>query len=455
MHIHIIGIAGTFMGSLAQLAQSLGHRVTGCDQQVYPPMSTQLQQAGIGVIEGFDAAQLEQRPDLVVVGNVISRGNPLLEAVLNQNIPYTSGPQWLCDYLLKDKWVLAVAGTHGKTTTATMLAWILDYAGLAPGYLIGGVPGNFPTSARLGETDFFVVEADEYDSAFFDKRSKFVHYRPRTLVLNNLEYDHADIFPDLAAIQRQFHHLVRTVPGDGMILHPTGDAALTEVLKQGCWSGTAAMGGPGDTDSDWVYRPLNAGSGDFEVIYRGLSVGQVEWSLTGEHNMRNGLSAIAAAQHVGVPPEAGCAALCEFAGVKRRMELLGEVGGRRVYDDFAHHPTAIATTLAGLRARVGSEPVVAVIEPRSNTMKQGVHQQTLVASVSAADQVFWFEPEGLSWSLRDLVAAEAAGEVYKTIDALVEAIAAEAPPSSHIVIMSNGGFGGIHGKLLARLREVS
>lgn len=456
MHIHIIGIGGTFMGSLAQLAKSLGHRITGCDQQVYPPMSTQLEQAGIELIEGFDAAQLDPRPDLVVVGNVISRGNPLLEVVLNRGIPYTSGPQWLCDHLLRDKWVLAVAGTHGKTTTATMLAWILDYAGLDPGYLIGGVPGNFATSARLGNTDFFVVEADEYDSAFFDKRSKFVHYRPRTLILNNLEYDHADIFPDLAAIQRQFHHLIRTVPSEGLILHPAKDTALNEVLAQGCWSETEELGGP-DGNSKWRYEPLTASGEAFEVFYRDVSVGQVHWSMTGQHNMMNGLGAIAAAQHVGVPAEAGCAALCEFAGVRRRMEFLGEAGGMRVYDDFAHHPTAIATTLAGLRAQVQSAPIVAIIEPRSNTMKKGVHQQTLLASTSDADQVHWFEPEDLSWSLQDLIGSHANQSqgkqyIHKSIDAIIDAVAANAPPGSHLVIMSNGGFGGIHQKLLARLR---
>ncbi len=455
MHIHILGIGGTFMGSLAQLAQGLGHRVTGCDQQLYPPMSTQLAQAGIQVTEGFGDAQLEPRPDLVVVGNVISRGNPLLETVLNRNIPYTSGPQWLQDYLLKAKWVLAVAGTHGKTTTATMLAWILDYAGMAPGYLIGGVPANFPTSARLGGTDFFVVEADEYDSAFFDKRSKFVHYRPRTLVLNNLEYDHADIFPDLAAIQKQFHHLIRTVPSDGMIISPADDTALNEVLAQGCWSDTARMGAAGSasaTDAAWSYRPLQQ-AGDFEVFHKGDTVGRVTWRLSGEHNMRNGLSAIAAAHHVGVPAEAGCAALCEFAGVKRRMEKLGQVAGHQVYDDFAHHPTAIATTLEGLRARVGEQPIVAVIEPRSNTMKQGVHQQTLLSSVADADQVFWYEPENLSWPLRELVKKHGAGQVHDSIEALVDAIVAGVPAASHIVIMSNGGFGGIHQKLLAALQE--
>jgi UDP-N-acetylmuramate: L-alanyl-gamma-D-glutamyl-meso-diaminopimelate ligase len=452
MHIHILGIAGTFMGSLAQLAQALGHRVTGCDTHVYPPMSTQLAQAGIEVIEGFDVAQLEPQPDLVVVGNVISRGNSLLEEVLNRNIPYTSGPQWLGDYLLRDKWVLAVAGTHGKTTTATMLAWILEFAGMAPGYLIGGVPGNFPTSARLGETDFFVVEADEYDSAFFDKRSKFVHYRPRTLIMNNLEYDHADIFPDLAAIQRQFHHLVRTVPGQGLIVYPAKDDALNDVLVQGCWSETSQFGGQEDA-CEWRYRPRRVDGSLFEVLFQDASAGQVEWPLSGEHNMRNGLAAIAAARHVGVPVEVSCAALSEFAGVKRRMELLGEINGKRVYDDFAHHPTAIATTLAGLRARVGDAPVYAVIEPRSNTMKQGVHQQSLLNASEDADQVLWFEPEGLTWSLRELMADAHGHKVYDTVDEIVEAVAATAPAESHIVIMSNGGFGGIHQKLLQRLRE--
>lgn len=451
MHIHILGIAGTFMGSLAQLAQAMGHRVTGCDQQVYPPMSTQLTQAGIEFIEGFDPGQLEPRPDLVVVGNVMSRGNPVLEAVLNRNIPYTSGPQWLGDYLLKDKWVLAVAGTHGKTTTATMLAWILDYAGLAPGYLIGGVPGNFDTSARLGDTDFFVVEADEYDSAFFDKRSKFVHYRPRTLILNNLEYDHADIFPDLAAIQRQFHHLVRTVPGEGRIYYPAEDAALREVIAQGCWSETTRLG----DENEWQYCALTREGSSFEVFFGGVSVGQVQWPLVGRHNMNNALAAIAAAQHVGVPAEVGCAALSEFAGVKRRMEMLGDIRGVCVYDDFAHHPTAIATTLAGLRARVGKEPIVAVIEPRSNTMKKGVHQQALLDSTEDADQIFWFEPGGLDWSLRELVGERPGHQVHNDLERLADVVAGQATTPSHIVVMSNGGFGGIHQKLLSRLRANS
>lgn len=450
MHIHIIGIGGTFMGSLAQLAKRLGHRVTGCDQQVYPPMSTQLEQAGIEVIEGFDTAQIEPRPDLVVVGNVVSRGNPLLEAVMNLNIPYTSGPQWLGEHLLKDKWVLAVAGTHGKTTTASMLAWILEFAGLSPSYLIGGVPGNFGASARLGNTDFFVVEADEYDSAFFDKRSKFVHYRPRTLVLNNLEYDHADIFPDLAAIQKQFHHLVRTVPGEGRIFYPAEVEALQQVIAMGCWSETQTLG-EDQASADWQCRPLPDGNTGFQVLTDGEVAGETRWDLTGAHNMFNGLAAVAAAQHVGVPVEAGCAALSEFVGVKRRMERLGNVEGRTLYDDFAHHPTAISSTLAGLRAQVGAEPIVAVVEPRSNTMKKGVHQHTLLESTEVADQVFWFEPEGLDWSLSALTGDRPKHRVLNDVDKLVEALARETPANCRIVIMSNGGFGGIHGKLLRRL----
>lgn len=447
MHIHILGICGTFMGSLAQLAKALGHRVTGSDVNVYPPMSTQLEAAGISIIEGWNPAQLDPPPDLVVVGNALSRGNPAVEYLLEHGIRYTSGPQWLGEHLLADRWVLAVAGTHGKTTTSSMLAWILHYAGLAPGYLIGGVPKNFGVSARLGDSAFFVVEADEYDSAFFDKRSKFVHYRPRTAVLNNLEFDHADIFPDLAAIQTQFHHLVRTIPGCGLIVHPGADANLQAVFDRGCWTPCETIGDAGD----WRAELLVPDGSQFRVWHAGAAVGDVVWSHTGLHNVDNGLAAIVAARHVGVPPAVATAALGEFEGVKRRMECLAEVDGIRVYDDFAHHPTAIATTLEGLRQSVGNERIVAVIEPRSNTMRMGIHRDRLSASTEAADAVLWYQPQGLDWNLSDLVATDQRSGIIASLDVLVEAALAAVADGGHIVIMSNGGFGGFHEKLVARL----
>ncbi len=367
MHIHILGICGTFMGSLAVLAKEAGHRVTGSDANVYPPMSTQLEAQGIELTQGYDPAQLDPAPDLVVIGNALSRGNPAVEYVLDQGLPYVSGPQWLAEHVLQGRWVLAVAGTHGKTTTTSMLAWVLEHAGMSPGFLIGGVPQNFGISARLGGTPFFVVEADEYDSAFFDKRSKFVHYRPRTTILNNLEYDHADIFPDLAAIERQFHHLVRTIPSSGLIIHPIAETALVRVLQMGCWTPVQTTGAGGQ----WQARLLAEDGSRFEVRFDGEVQGTVNWELTGQHNVANALATLAAARHVGVVPAMGVAALSEFRSVKRRMEKVAEVRGVTVYDDFAHHPTAIATTLQGLRARVGGERIIAVIEPRSNSMKLG------------------------------------------------------------------------------------
>lgn len=453
MHIHILGICGTFMGSLAQLAKANGLRVTGCDANVYPPMSDQLIQAGIELTQGFDPAQLKPAPDLVVVGNAMSRGNPLVEALLETQIPFTSGPQFLRDYLLDQRWVLAVAGTHGKTTTSAMLAWILEYAGMAPGFLIGGVPKNFGVSARLGDTPFFVVEADEYDSAFFDKRSKFVHYRARTCVLNNLEFDHADIFPDLAAIERQFHHLIRTIPGNGRIISPAQDGNLKRVLNMGCWSEQQTTGSCEQAGADWQSTLRNSDGSHFSVMLDGINAGDVKWLHTGTHNVSNALSAIAAAHHVGVRPETAVAALCEFSGVKRRMDLLGEAAGVKVYDDFAHHPTAIETTLAGLRAQVGNEVITAVIEPRSNTMRMGVHKDVLAAASQAADDIVWFQPAGADWALDDVVAAsEKPASVATDVDALVVQLVAKRRPNSHIVIMSNGGFGGIHQKLLAQLK---
>lgn len=456
MHIHILGIGGTFMGSLAQLARAAGHRVTGSDANVYPPMSTQLEKAGIPVTEGYDPTQLEPAPDLVVVGNALSRGNPCIEAMLDKGLPYTSGPQWLGDYFLRDRWVLAVAGTHGKTTTASMLAWILEAAGMAPGFLIGGVPGNFDVSARMGETPFFVVEADEYDTAFFDKRSKFVHYRPRTLILNNLEFDHADIFPDLVAIQTQFHHLVRTVPGEGCIVAPVADDNIRAVLERGCWTPVTTLGTPATVPGEageWQAVLDTPDGGRFRVLHRGEEAGAVSWGQSGRHNVANALAAIAAARHVGVVTASACEALNRFAGVKRRLECIGDIDGIRVYDDFAHHPTAIATTLEGLRHKVGKEFILAVIEPRSNTMKLGLHRDQLAAATAGADRVLWFQPEDLSWSLAEVAArGPVPAEAVTDMAQLMDKTLATAGPGTHVVIMSNGGFQGFHGKLLARLK---
>ncbi|MDH4608170.1 UDP-N-acetylmuramate:L-alanyl-gamma-D-glutamyl-meso-diaminopimelate ligase [Pseudomonas sp. BN102] len=450
MHIHILGICGTFMGSLAVLAKELGHRVTGSDANVYPPMSTQLEAQGIELMQGYDPAHLDPAPDLVVVGNALSRGNPAVEHVLNKGLPYVSGPQWLADHVLQGRWVLAVAGTHGKTTTTSMLAWVLEHAGMSPGFLIGGVPQNFGVSARLGGTPFFVVEADEYDSAFFDKRSKFVHYRPRTAILNNLEFDHADIFPDLASIERQFHHLVRTIPGEGLIIHPTSETALTRVLEMGCWTPVQTTGEGGQ----WQARLLAEDGSRFEVLFEGAVTGTVDWELTGQHNVANALATLAAARHVGVVPELGVAALCAFKSVKRRMEKVAEVNGVTIYDDFAHHPTAIATTLDGLRKRVGDAPVVAVIEPRSNSMKLGAHRDGLPESVKLADQVFWYAPPNLGWDLAaTAIACPVPAQVCTSLESIIAEVKALARPGTQVVIMSNGGFGGLHGKLAKALED--
>lgn len=450
MHIHILGICGTFMGSLAVLAKELGHRVTGSDANVYPPMSTQLQAQGIELTQGYDAAQLTPAPDLVVIGNALSRGNPAVEYVLNQGLPYVSGPQWLADHVLQGRWVLAVAGTHGKTTTSSMLAWVLEHAGMSPGFLIGGVPQNFGISARLGGTPFFVVEADEYDSAFFDKRSKFVHYRPRTAILNNLEFDHADIFPDLAAIERQFHHLVRTIPGDGLIIHPQGEAALQRVIEMGCWTPVQTTGEGGQ----WQARLLHDDGSRFEVRFDGVAQGVVEWELTGQHNVANALVCLAAARHVGVVPELGIAALSAFMNVKRRMEKVAEVRGVTIYDDFAHHPTAIATTLDGLRKRIGGARLIAIVEPRSNSMKLGAHRDGLPESVVQADHVFWYAPANLGWDLAATVASSTVPTtVCDSLEQIIAAVTALATPGTQIVVMSNGGFGGLHGKLAEALAK--
>lgn len=452
MHIHILGICGTFMGSLAILAREMGFQVSGCDAGVYPPMSTQLQAQGIMLLEGYDPKHLQPHPDLVIIGNAMSRGNPCVEYVLDQQLNYTSGPQWLCENLLQKKWVLAVAGTHGKTTTSTMLAWVLEYAGMKPGFLIGGVPKDFPASARLGDSAFFVVEADEYDSAFFDKRSKFVHYRPRTVILNNLEFDHADIFEDLAAIQKQFHHLVRTVPGQGLIIHPDNSDPIDEVLAKGCWSETSRFGQkPG---SEWQLQLCQPDGSHFRVLYRGEFAGEVHWQHQGQHNASNAIAALAAAHHVGVRPETGIEALNLFGGVKRRMELLADRHGCRVYDDFAHHPTAIATTLEGLRQQVGNEKIIAVIEPRSNTMRMGAHREKLASSCSAADEVIWYQPPGIDWDLAAVVAeCKQKARLEQDVDTIINQLMEQAGDTTpvHIVIMSNGGFGGIHQKLVGCL----
>ncbi|MDS4030807.1 MAG: UDP-N-acetylmuramate:L-alanyl-gamma-D-glutamyl-meso-diaminopimelate ligase [Candidatus Contendobacter sp.] len=452
MHIHILGICGTFMAGVALLARAAGHAVSGCDAGVYPPMSTQLAEAGIALREGYAPEQLaEFQPDMVIVGNVMSRGRPIIEELLNRDRPYASGPAWLAEHVLRDRHVLAVAGTHGKTSTSSLLAWILERARLEPGFLIGGVPTNFGQSARLGQGRFFVVEADEYDTAFFDKRSKFVHYRPRTLILNNLEFDHADIFPDLAAIQRQFHHLLRTVPGSGLIVANGQDANLAEVLAMGCWTPVERFG-----TGDWEARDIAPDGGAFEIYYQSQRQGRTEWSQLGMHNVHNALAAIAAARHVGVPIESALEALRDFQGVKRRLEARGAVGGVTVYDDFAHHPTAIATTLAGLRAKVGAQPIIAVLEPRSNTMKLGVFKDSLAPALALADTVVLYQAPDLGWSLGAVAAALGPrGQVCHSLDDTLIAIQTQAKPGTQVLIMSNGGFGGIHERLLRTLGAVA
>jgi len=453
MHIHILGICGTFMGGIAVLAREMGYTVSGSDANVYPPMSTQLQQAGIQLCQGYDPAHLDPAPDLVVIGNALSRGNASIEFVLNQGLPYTSGPAFLADYVLKDRWVLGVAGTHGKTTTSSMLAWILEHAGLAPGLLIGGVPNNFDMSARLGQAPFFVVEADEYDTAFFDKRSKFVHYRSRTVILNNLEFDHADIFPDLAAIQRQFHHLVRTVPGNGLIIAPHDDRALDEVLAQGCWTPLERFGLT-IRDDGWSARDIAPDGQRFSVYWHGEMQGTLEWPQIGMHNVHNAVAAIAAARHAGVPAPHAIAALAEFRGVKRRMELRARINDITLYDDFAHHPTAIATTLAGLRRRLGEARIIALLELRSNTMRMGVHREDIAPSLREADAVFLYNPPDLRWDVSEVAKAVGAkAQAINNIPDLVQAVAALARPGDHVLIMSNGAFGGIHDKLTEALKK--
>jgi len=441
------------MGGVAVLARQAGHKVTGSDANVYPPMSTQLEEQGIELMQGFKAEHLGDQ-DQVVVGNVMSRGNPAIEHVLNKNMPYNSGPQWLAENVLKDKWVLAVAGTHGKTTTSSILAWILEYAGLQPGFLIGGVPANFGISARLGEGSFFVVEADEYDTAFFDKRSKFVHYHPRTLILNNLEFDHADIFEDLDAIKKQFHHLVRTVPGDGLIVQNADEANLDDVMEKGCWSNQAGFSSdPGKaTDSLWAIDNVSQDGRQFDVLYQQKKQGTVKGHLLGPHNRMNALSAIIAAQHVGVPVEQSIEALKHFKGVRRRMEVSGEVNDVTVYDDFAHHPTAITDTLKGLRDAIGNSRIWAVLEPRSNTMRMGVHKQQLAASLQQADEIIMFQPVEVDWDMQSVVdEAGSSAQLLRSVDGIVELLAEQVRPGDHVLVMSNGAFGGIHEKILKAL----
>ena len=451
MRIHILGICGTFMGGIAALAKALGHEVEGSDADVYPPMSTQLEDMGIKLFPGYKAEHLKPAPDMVVVGNAMSRGNPAVEFMLAEGLAYQSGPQWLYEQLLHRRHVIAVAGTHGKTTTTSMLAFILEQAGLRPGFLIGGVAPDFGVSARLGEGGHFVVEADEYDTAFFDKRSKFLHYRPRTLVLNNLEYDHADIFPDLAAIETQFHYLLRSVPGNGLIATNGADAALARVIARGCWTPRQSFGAEG---ADWQAAGANADGSAFDVIYMGKKVARVEWSLLGTHNVNNALAAIAAAQHAGVAPAEAAAALARFQGVKRRLEVRAKVDGVTVYDDFAHHPTAVATTLAGLRARVGKERILAVMEPRSATMKMGVHRDTLAGSLEQADRVFVYQAPNVKWDVAGAFAPLGTrASVIQDVGALTDAVMSEVRRGDHILVMSNGGFGGFHEKLIDRLER--
>lgn len=438
------------MGGIAAIAKSLGHQVTGSDRNVYPPMSTQLEQLGITLYEGYGQEQFTPTPDIVIIGNAMSRGNPAVEYVLDRNLPYTSGPQWLLDNLLKDRWVLAVAGTHGKTTSSSMLAWILEDAGLAPGFLIGGVPDNFGISARVGESPFFVIEADEYDSAFFDKRSKFVHYRPRTLILNNLEFDHADIFDNLDAIKRQFHHLVRTVPSNGLVLSKAAEANMESVLEMGCWSEQQFIGSA--QKSTWQAQPVKSDCSQFTVFHKKKAIGLVNWSLIGEHNMDNALMAIAAAHHAGVKLDDAIKALTSFKNVKRRMEIKGVVNGITLYDDFAHHPTAIKTTLDGLRQKVGNQKIVAVLEPRSNTMRMGIHKNQLSQSWQLADEVHLLEPSNLDWSMQELVDnSRAPVTLYQKTDDIIDFLSNSLQAGDHVLIMSNGGFDAIHTKLLKQL----
>jgi UDP-N-acetylmuramate: L-alanyl-gamma-D-glutamyl-meso-diaminopimelate ligase len=455
MHLHILGICGTFMGGIAALARAQGHRVTGADRNVYPPMSDQLARLGIELIEGYDATQLELAPDVYVIGNALSRGNPLVEAILDAGAPYVSGPEWLARHVLPARWVLAVAGTHGKTTTASLLAWILEHAGLEPGFLIGGVPGNFDLSARLGSGRHFVVEADEYDTAFFDKRAKFVHYRPRTVVLNNLEHDHADIYPDVAAIQWQFQQLLRMVPASGRIVANAAADHLREVIERGCWTPVETFSSDPGVEGDFTLAVEPGGDySAFEICSGGRSAGRVEWAMHGRHNAENALAAFVAARHAGVAEPVILEAIGLFRGVRRRMEVRGRVDGIVVYDDFAHHPTAIATTIDGLRRRVGADRILAVLEPRSNTMKLGTHRTALAGALAAADAIWLYQPPTIDWDVAGAVASLGdRARVARDLDSLTESIVAAARTGDHVLIMSNGGFGGLHGRLLTALEQ--
>lgn len=451
MRIHILGVCGTFMGGIAVLAKQAGHTVSGSDENVYPPMSTQLEAQGISLSVGYKPENIPADVDQILVGNVMSRGNPALEYVLNRNLAYTSGPQWLAENVLRDRWVLAVAGTHGKTTTASMLAWILEYAGMQPGFLIGGVPGNFEVSARFGREPFFVVEADEYDTAFFDKRSKFLHYRPRTVILNNLEFDHADIFENLDAIKKQFHHLVRTVPGRGLLVINGGDKNLADVMQQGCWSECEYFSIDGE---QWSISDCADDGKSFNVNLQGKLQGSVQWNMHGRHNRLNALAAIAAARHAGVPVVHACAALSEFEGIKRRMEVRGIVRGITVYDDFAHHPTAIEETLSAMQEVNHGGRVLAVLEPRSNTMRMGVHQETLTGSLQSADEIYLYQPEGVDWGLDEVAKkSQKPAQIFEDVESIIQKLCSDAREGDHIIIMSNGGFEGIHTRLLAALEE--
>ncbi len=453
MRIHILGICGTFMGGLAVMAKDLGHTVSGSDAGVYPPMSTQLEAEGIVLMDGYCAENLRDKPDLVIIGNALSRGNVEVEAVLNQGIPYTSGAQWLAEHVLQGRWVLAIAGTHGKTTTSSMLAWVLEFAGLKPGFLIGGVPLNFAISARLGESDFFVIEADEYDTAFFDKRSKFVHYRPKTCVLNNLEFDHADIFDNLDAIKRQFHHLVRTVPGHGLLVLPSDNKNLDDVLAMGSWTDAENVSMTSSSKAAWVACNVTSGETEFDVYYQGELAGRVNWALTGKHNVFNALAAIAAAHHTGVSASVAIEALTKFQNVKRRMEVRSVINSITIYDDFAHHPTAIASTLAGLRGKVGAQRIIAVLEPRSNTMKMGVHKDTLLPSLTDADYSFIYIPDDVTWNIS--VSTKEVVDIHKNMAGLVDSLLKILVPGDHVLFMSNGSFGGIHELIEQHLRELT
>lgn len=456
MHIHILGICGTFMGGVALLARELGHNVSGSDANVYPPMSTQLEAQGITLMEGYAPLNMDPAPDIVIIGNALSRGNPAVESVLDLGLRYTSGAQWLLDYVLQDRWVLAVAGTHGKTSTASLLAWLLEDNNLAPGFLIGGIPANFGISARLGKTPFFVVEADEYDTAFFDKRSKFVHYHPRTLILNNLEYDHADIFPDIEAIKTQFNHLLRTVPASGLVISHADDSYLDQVIQKGCWTEVEYFSGK--QTQHWQTRPLTEDGLEFDVVYANKKVASAKWSMLGLHNMQNALAAIAAARHAGVPAELAIKSLTGFKGIKRRMEVRGCINNITVYDDFAHHPTAIHTTLDGLRKNIGHKRIFAILEPRSNTMKMGVHKDTLIASLRQADYVWLYQPENIGWNIETAVnmAVNNSNQnisVFTSTQSIIDSVVNEVKQDDYIVIMSNGGFEGIHQRLLDAIAE--